>query len=662
MNNIDTWLDDVVDNERARFSGKKKLALILTVLAILSISTIGVISAPAKEDYLKFVNQRVELTYAYTTYHVCNPTFLSYNDGMGLKWVGDNKYVRNVKIEKLANVSYTYQQAITQDKTVCRGHAGNKTESCRNETITLGWKNYTGYKEQWVNWDNKIDAGKCHYIRVYAKLDAVLGERKIEHIPTVAGIEFKEYDWWNTTWDKRKIIRVNRTKNANDIQQLIRIDHDSDMDVCGDDIRFINSSSAPYGEIYAYNVSMICGSYYLVYINLTGSNNWTFWMYYDNSSYVSPAWSLEKTADWGDRFTDYTIGNDLVGQGGWASGGVDTTDIDVTGTGCYDDGYCATDISDDSQSRAQHTHTASTTGTSFVRAYFEGSTPNRFGGTRAGATFLWFERTLGLVTEYKSGGWKVLFSYTKADNWYWINYTQVDATHHDMCIANATFAKCAFNIANYASGSGTGDTTFIEKDEQGDGNPKTWWDDTAYFNTTTGVSFSFGSEEQAPDSIPPIIIIYQPFNVTYTNNSIEFNITANEPLSWAGVQLLSTNHSLTNQSGQWQYFNGTLGNAQYTATFWFNDTTGNMNSSARTFTLDVPVVVPVPNIPFYIENRTTGNWVVNITREGDINLTRTLTIGQGARIGCVQIQDSDGAGWSYFRMLDGAFVNASGTC
>lgn len=121
----------------------------------------------------------------------------------------------------------------------------------------------------------------------------------------------------------------------------------------------------------------------------------------------------------------------------------------------------------------------------------------------------------------------------------------------------------------------------------------------AYANLTKDLSISNRSGSwnvtivEAPDNTPPIITIIQPFNTTYDNNSIAFNITANEPLSKVKVQIGNTNHTMTNASGQWQYFNGTLADGSYQATFWFNDTAGNWNKTTRWFTIEIPQSISI---------------------------------------------------------------------
>jgi hypothetical protein len=97
------------------------------------------------------------------------------------------------------------------------------------------------------------------------------------------------------------------------------------------------------------------------------------------------------------------------------------------------------------------------------------------------------------------------------------------------------------------------------------------------------------------DNDPPAILISQPWNTTYDNNTISFNVTGDEPLDWVNVELSGYNNTnFTNQSGEWNYLNDTLTDGTYQAIFWFNDTLGNMNTTNIWFTIKYPV----PNISF----------------------------------------------------------------
>jgi len=116
----------------------------------------------------------------------------------------------------------------------------------------------------------------------------------------------------------------------------------------------------------------------------------------------------------------------------------------------------------------------------------------------------------------------------------------------------------------------------------------------AYASNDYGKFNQTGRRTIIIDTILPTITIIQPWNLTYKNNSVEFNITGSEALEWAAIQLLSTNHTMTNKSGQWQYFNNSLGDGVYEARFWFNDSATHMNTDSIWFT----VGASMPNISF----------------------------------------------------------------
>jgi len=116
------------------------------------------------------------------------------------------------------------------------------------------------------------------------------------------------------------------------------------------------------------------------------------------------------------------------------------------------------------------------------------------------------------------------------------------------------------------------------------------------------------------DLVKPAISIIFPANSTHSSNYMEFNITADEPLDWSAVQLLSTNHSMTNRSGQWQYLNTSLFDGAYRAVFWFNDTSGNMNSTARYFTIDT-------RAPNWSSNSTNITSAYSAARKSYFNVT-----------------------------------------
>lgn len=130
------------------------------------------------------------------------------------------------------------------------------------------------------------------------------------------------------------------------------------------------------------------------------------------------------------------------------------------------------------------------------------------------------------------------------------------------------------------------ESNFTVTASEGANNITIWANDTLGNMNMTTVWFTV-------DMTKPTITILQPFNSTYRNNTIEFNITASEDLDQSIVQLNNINHSMVNQSGQWQYFNGTLPQGTYGPVFWFNDTVGNANWTNIVFTIDTFPIITI---------------------------------------------------------------------
>ena len=90
------------------------------------------------------------------------------------------------------------------------------------------------------------------------------------------------------------------------------------------------------------------------------------------------------------------------------------------------------------------------------------------------------------------------------------------------------------------------------------------------------------------DTIPPIITIQSPLNITYTTTSIWANVTLNEAGSWCGRSLDGgANVSLTNSSGNWNNLMTGLAEGSHNVKFYCNDTAGNMNSTIVYFTVNI---------------------------------------------------------------------------
>ena len=107
------------------------------------------------------------------------------------------------------------------------------------------------------------------------------------------------------------------------------------------------------------------------------------------------------------------------------------------------------------------------------------------------------------------------------------------------------------------------------------------------YNVSDTRSYSVNS-----DTTAPLITIISPLNTTYSISSINFNISANENLSFCSVTLNNwvTNYTMTiNATGTGaNYTNTSIGDGSYTSKFWCNDSSGNINNTEQvTFAIDI---------------------------------------------------------------------------
>jgi len=129
-----------------------------------------------------------------------------------------------------------------------------------------------------------------------------------------------------------------------------------------------------------------------------------------------------------------------------------------------------------------------------------------------------------------------------------------------------------------------------------------WSDDIAHtIYCVIDDTYANSTERNIPitaDNTPPKINVIQPFNTTYSNVTITFNITGSEPLIWVVVEISGHNSTnFTNTSGQWQHFNGTLLGGTYEAVFSVTDRANITNTTSRWFTIDTtPPMVYEPDV------------------------------------------------------------------
>jgi hypothetical protein len=166
-----------------------------------------------------------------------------------------------------------------------------------------------------------------------------------------------------------------------------------------------------------------------------------------------------------------------------------------------------------------------------------------------------------------------------------------------------------------------------------------WFNDTNGYNSTTSIWFTIDVSK------PPRITILQPWNTTYNNNSISFNVTGSEPLDWVNVEISGHNNTnFTNQSGEWNYLNDTLAEGTYEAIFWFNDTNGNMNTTNISFTVD-----KFPEIIFDPTTASSGtqsdDWIlINVTSSHSVSNITTFLDWNNSLVSWWRFDDVNGTG------------------
>ena len=145
-----------------------------------------------------------------------------------------------------------------------------------------------------------------------------------------------------------------------------------------------------------------------------------------------------------------------------------------------------------------------------------------------------------------------------------------------------------------------------------------WANDTAGNINSTAVTFTV-------DTIPPNVNIISPVNTTYSTTSLPLNYTSSD----------------TNLQTTWYQYNGTnttltanitltaLNNQESTLILWANDTAGNINSTAVTFTVDTtPPEVTIIS-PLSITYNT-SSVILKLSRSDNFGINTSLYSVDGA--------------------------------
>lgn len=136
----------------------------------------------------------------------------------------------------------------------------------------------------------------------------------------------------------------------------------------------------------------------------------------------------------------------------------------------------------------------------------------------------------------------------------------------------------------------------------------------------------------------PIITVQSPLNKSYADSSIWFNVTLSKIGSWVGYSLDgAANISLTNSTGRWWALDASVAEGTHTVKFFANSTSGGMNSTSITFTVDtIPptIIVQSPANKSYMTStiwfNVTGSEILNwcgYSLDGAANVSMTNSSG-----------------------------------
>jgi hypothetical protein len=199
-----------------------------------------------------------------------------------------------------------------------------------------------------------------------------------------------------------------------------------------------------------------------------------------------------------------------------------------------------------------------------------------------------------------------------------LNYTITNGTELDKCWwtndsgATNNTINCNQNVTGISSQEGE----------------NTW---RVYVNNTQGTA-NYDEVTFTIDTANPEITIEIPENKSYPSSTIEFNISGNENLSYCKFTLNNwqDNQTMTAyNSTYFNYTNSSVGEGEFTAKFWCNDTAGNINN---TETIDFSTDTTFPLIDYgegteANDSNFSRNWIfvnASVQEQNPFNITFTL--------------------------------------
>jgi len=146
-----------------------------------------------------------------------------------------------------------------------------------------------------------------------------------------------------------------------------------------------------------------------------------------------------------------------------------------------------------------------------------------------------------------------------------------------------------------------------------------WANDSAGNLNSTNVAFTM-------DTVLPTITIQSPGNQTYNTSSVWSNVTLSENGSCNVSLDGGGNTSMSNTTGNHNNLTTGISDGLHSVTFYCNDTAGNLNSTARYFSIDTAPPVITIQSPINQSYSTTSVWAnVTLNEAGSCNVSLNNT-------------------------------------
>jgi len=581
--------------------------------------------------FVELIDNRVDINSGYAIFKVYNPLNTKIIINTSIFDIQIQKYKGNdlKKIEYYILKNYTESKNVTDISTTCEDinlENGSTVSNCVDYMTGWHWENKTweGF-EQFTS--TKIEPKKSYIFKIIGYWNAHIGEQSIEWMPMIRidNIDLiqRKWAWWNVTWSNYKNITITENSGTSLYNFPIVLNYTSAINttVQISEIRLVDSNNVlhNFGIQGNGNSTFDSNENISFQVNLTASTNINISIYYGNDTYVYPYNTTflkvrcniaSNTFDENDANAEgWRVTNNASATGTMSidctnscfSGCcLNTTKVVTTGKTDWfrsfnDSNYnnitvdfywnASVTASSDSAVKfflANQSQQINKTGWAWDSIVVEGD---------VGAQFLLVPNaSVPNLMKIMSASAMVSTAMTpKRYQWYHVVYIYAKNISKITYVQTNTTGSLTVSGA-MASQKKDWNTRYFGRFNAESQTSSYLIDNVCIYNSVSKMPTTTISNAQSQsDSTPPQVIINLPTNTTYTSNPIQFNVSLNEAGSLCQYSLNgSTNRSMTNGGGNNWNASETLGNSAYNATFYCNDTVGNMNGTeSKGFTVNV---------------------------------------------------------------------------